>query len=215
MIRLFPQNVPYPWLKPGVFAGSLIPLVVMTWRGTRGELGADIVAIVLNEFGYLALIFLAATLLCTPLKIVTGWTWGIRLRRMLGLFAFFYASLHFLTYVVVDQTLNLGAVLADIAKRKFILVGFLTLVIMIPLAITSTQKMTRRLGFVRWKRLHRLVYLAGCLGAIHFIWRVKIDLLEPFIFFAIIAGGLALRVFEAFRKPEKKPKATTAVPSST
>jgi len=215
MAHLFPQNVPHPWLKPGVFVGGLIPLIVLIWRGTHGLLGADVVAVVLNQLGYLALTFLAATLLCTPLKIVAGWTWGIRLRRMLGLFAFFYASLHFLTYLVVDQTFNLDAVLADITKRKFILAGFLALVILIPLAITSTQKMTRRMGFVRWKRLHRFAYLAGCLGAIHFVWRVKIDVLEPLIFFAIITGGLALRAFEAFRSTKKMHKAAAAVPTST
>lgn len=203
MVRLFSEKTPLPWLKPGVFVGALVPLAVTLWRGTHGQLGADIVAAVLNQLGYLALTFLVASLLCTPLKIVAGWSWGIRLRRMLGLFAFMYASLHFLTYLIVDQSLNLGAVLEDILKRKFILVGFLALLIMIPLAITSTNKMVRRMGFARWKRLHRLVYLAGCLGAIHFIWRVKADLREPLIFSALIAAALASRVLDALRARAK------------
>ncbi len=212
MAPLFPQNARHPWLKPGVFAGALVPLAVMAWRGAHGQLGADAVAIVLNQLGYLALAFLTAALLCTPLKILTGWTWPVRLRRMLGLFAFFYAALHFLTYLVVDQTLNLGAVLADLATRRFILVGFLALVILIPLAITSTQKMVRRLGYARWKRLHRLAYLAGCLGAVHFVWRVKRDLREPLIFCAIIAVGLALRGVDTLRqRAKKKTSASGAV----
>lgn len=204
MQALFPRNVPLPWLKPGVFVGAVAPIPVMIWRGTHGQLGADIVATVLNQLGYLALTFLTASLLCTPLKIITGWSWGIRLRRMLGLFAFLYASLHFLTYFVVDQSLNLQSVIEDITRRRFILVGFLALVILIPLAVTSTNNMVRRIGFVRWKRLHRLVYVAGCLGAIHFIWRVKVDLREPLIFAGIIAIALALRAVDSLRTRAKK-----------
>lgn len=199
------KSTSHPWLKPGVFVGALIPIVVMAWRAATNQLGADPVAVVLNQFGYLALMFLVATLLCTPLKIVTGWTWGIRLRRMLGLYAFSYALLHFMTYLVFDQGLALDAVFADIAKRNFILVGFLALVIMTPLAITSTNKMVRRLGFARWKFLHRLTYLVGCLAAIHFIWRVKADLLEPVVFSIIIGSALALRLFAALRPQARKP----------
>jgi sulfoxide reductase heme-binding subunit YedZ len=183
----------------------MMPIPVIIWRGATGQLGADAVATILNQFGYLALTLLIASLMCTPLKIVTGWTWGIRIRRMLGLFAYFYASLHFLTYLVIDQTLDLGAVFADIAKRNFILVGFSAFVILIPLAITSTNKMVRRLGFARWKLLHRLAYVAGCLAAIHFIWRVKIDLLEPLVFTAIIGTGLGLRLFDWLRARGRRP----------
>ena len=204
MQALFPKNVPLPWLKPGVFVGALAPIPIIIWRGTHGQLGADVVATVLNQLGYLALTLLVASLLCTPLKIVTGWSWGIRLRRMLGLLAFFYAALHFLTYFVVDQSLNLQTVIEDITKRNFILVGFLALVILLPLAITSTNKMVRRMGFMRWKRLHRLVYVAGGLGAIHFIWRVKADLREPLIFAGIVVIALALRAIDSLRLRAKK-----------
>ena len=151
-----------------------------------------------------------ASLLCTPLKIAGGWSWGVRLRRMLGLFAFFYASLHFLTYLIVDQSLNLRAVFDDVTKRNFILVGFLALVTLIPLAITSTNGMVRRMGFVRWKRLHRLAYVAGCLGALHFIWRVKVDLREPAIFASILAAGLVLRGFDTVRKRRRKRRSSRA-----
>src|SRR5215831_1452164 len=101
-----PRRPPLPWLKPGLFAGALIPLVVMVWRAAHGTLGADAIAIGLNQLGYLALVFLIASLACTPLKILTGWTWPIRIRRMLGLFAATYAALHFLTYIVIDQQLD-------------------------------------------------------------------------------------------------------------
>jgi sulfoxide reductase heme-binding subunit YedZ len=201
------KRVPHPWLKPGVFVGACIPLVVMAWRGTHGQLGADKVAIVLNQLGYLAITMLVATLLCTPIKIITRWTWPIRLRRMLGLFAFFYAALHFLTYFVVDQSLDLSMVIADITKRKFILVGFLTLVILIPLAWTSTNNSVKRMGFKRWKLLHRLAYVAGTLAVIHFIWRVKIDLREPLIFATILAAAFALRIFDVIRVRAKKQRA--------
>jgi len=195
-----------PWMKPGVLVGGLFPLTVLIWRGYRGELGAEPVAAVLNQLGYLALTLLAATLLCTPVKIITGWTWSMRLRRMLGLLAFLYACLHFLTYIVVDQGLNFGRVTEDITKRKFILVGFLTLLVMIPLAITSTKKMVRRMGFARWKLLHRLTYVAGGLSVIHFVWRVKIDLREPLIFATIVGGGLLLRVAHTLQARAKKQR---------
>jgi sulfoxide reductase heme-binding subunit YedZ len=208
MTGLFPKNAPQPWLKPGVFAGALIPLVVTLWRGLTGALGADVVAVVLNQLGYLALTFLAASLLCTPVKILTGSGVAVRLRRMLGLFAFFYAGLHFLTYLIVDQGANLSAVLEDITKRNFILAGFLALVLLIPLAATSTNGAVRRMGFSRWKRLHRLAYVAGGLGALHFIWRVKTDYREPLVFVALIAAGFVLRAVAAFQshvRPRKSP----------
>jgi len=204
-VDLFPRNAPLPWLKPGVFVGALVPLVVMLWKGRTGRLGADAIAVALNQLGYTALIFLTASLLCTPLKIATGWTWGIRMRRMLGLFAFFYVCLHFTTYAVLDQGLSLGAIGSDIVKRKFILVGFTALLLLIPLAITSTDKMVRRLGFPKWKMLHRFAYVAGILGGIHFLWRVKKDLREPLIFLSILALAFALRVFDAYRKRRPRP----------
>lgn len=198
------RSAPHPWLRPGVFVGCLAPLGVMLWRGSKGQLGADVVASVLNQLGYLALSLLVASLSCTPVKILTGWTWPIRLRRMLGLFAFFYAALHFLTYFVVDQNFDLQVVFADIVKRKFILVGFCALVVLILLARTSTQAAVKRMGFVRWKRLHRLAYLAGGLAAIHFIWRVKADLREPLIFFTMVVVGLLIRAVDFWRSRQHK-----------
>lgn len=185
------RSVPHPWLKPAVFTGSLVPLAATLVSALRGELGANPIAEALNRLGLMALVFLIASLTCTPLRAAFGWTWPIRMRRMLGLFAFFYALLHMTTYIGLDQTLSWRAIFADITKRKFIFVGFFAFVMLLPLALTSTAAAVRRLGFVRWKRLHRLAYAAGILGVIHFIWRVKKDLREPVIY-AVILGVLLL-----------------------
>jgi len=187
------RKAPYPWLKPGVFVGALVPLAALVGRALSGGLGADPIAEALNQLGLVALIFLVASLACTPLKTLLGWTWPIRIRRELGLFAFFYAVLHVLTYSGLDQSLNLRAIFADVVKRKFIFVGFAAFVLLVPLALTSTQESVRRLGFQRWKRLHRLAYAAGCLAAIHFLWRVKADLLEPLIYAGALAAFLLVR----------------------
>ncbi len=183
--------------------GSLAPAVRLLVLGARGELGANPIATALNQLGLVALVFLIASLAATPLKVALGWTWPIRIRRMLGLYAFFYASLHFLTYLGLDQVFDLPAVFADITKRKFIAVGFTAFVLLVPLAITSTDAMVRRLGYVRWKRLHRLGYLAAALGVVHFIWRVKKDLSQPLTYGAVLALLLAIRLV-AFGLKKKK-----------
>ena len=187
------KNTPFPWLKPGVFAGAMVPLVMLAARAAWGTLGADPIAECLNQLGLAALIFLVASLACTPLKTITGWTWPIRIRKELGLFAFFYALLHVSTYSGLDQSFHLRAIFADVIKRKFIFFGFAAFVLLIPLAATSTQAAVRRLGFAWWKRLHRLAYLAALLGALHFIWRVKKDLREPALYAIVLAALLLVR----------------------
>lgn len=189
-----------PWLKPGVFVGALVPLVVMAWRLAQGTLGADPIAVALNQLGYLAILFLTATLLCSPLKLAFGWTWGIRLRRMLGLFAFFYATLHLATYALIDQALDVATIGEDIVKRPFILAGFTAWSLLVPLAATSTNGMIKRLGGRRWRRLHRLTYAAGMLGVIHFVLRVKSDYAAPSVFAAVLAAAFAIRAAEAYRR---------------
>jgi sulfoxide reductase heme-binding subunit YedZ len=188
------RKAPLPWMKPGVFLGALVPLAVLMARGARGALGANAIALLLNAFGLLALVFLVASLACTPLKEVLGWTWPIRLRRMLGLFAFFYAGLHLLTYAVVDQGLDWPVLLKDVAARPFITVGFAAFLLMVPLAVTSTNAMVKRLGFVKWKRLHRLAYVSGVLGALHFFLRVKSDLRQPLVYASVLAVLFAVRI---------------------
>lgn len=186
---------PLPWLKPGLLVGGLVPLELLAWRAATDTLGADPIAIALNQLGLLALIFLVASLAATPLKLVFEWTWPIRIRRMLGLFAFFYASLHLLLYAVVDQGLALSAIGADIAERGFIAVGLAAYVLLIPLAITSTAAMTKRLGARRWKQLHRLAYLAAILAAIHFVWRVKRDFTQPAMYAVVLGVLLCARLY--------------------
>lgn len=182
------------WLKPAVFVGALLPLAALLLRAFERRLGANPIAEALNRLGLVALIFLVLTLAVTPLKTLLGWTWPARLRRMLGLFAFCYASLHFLTYAVLDQRVNLRAIVEDIAKRPFILVGFSAWVLLIPLAVTSTKAMVQRLGFKRWKSLHRSVYLIAALGALHFYWRVKKDTREPLAYAGVIGLLLLVRL---------------------
>lgn len=192
----------FVWLKPGVLIGAMVPLAVLGNAAVRGELGADPVAVALNRLGLLAFILLLASLAATPLKRLFGLTWPTRIRKLLGLLAFFYASLHFLLYVIVDQGLALGRIVEDVTKRKFITVGFTALVLLVPLAATSTKGAIQRMGAERWKRLHRLVYLAAALGAVHFLWRVKKDLAQPAAYVMVLALLLALRFL-----PERKPDA--------
>lgn len=182
------------WLKPAVFAGALAPLAAILWNATHHNLGANPVAEALNELGLTALVFLVASLACTPLREVLDWPWAVGLRRMLGLFAFFYALLHATTYSLVDQRGNLRAIFADVTKRPFIIAGFLAFLILIPLAATSTAKAVQRLGFARWKRLHRLVYVAGGLAIVHFVLRVKKDVREPAVYGVILGVLLLTRV---------------------
>jgi methionine sulfoxide reductase heme-binding subunit len=183
-----------PWLKPIVFAGAAAPLVWLGSRALRGTLGPDPVAEVLNRLGLYTICLLFCSLACTPLQIVFGWNWPLRVRRMLGLFAFFYATLHLSTYVFVDQGLDFGSIGKDIAKRRFVTVGFAAWCLLLPLAITSTNGWMRRLGFRRWKVLHRLAYVAGVLACIHFSWRFKTALLQPVLFSAVLAVLLGVRL---------------------
>jgi sulfoxide reductase heme-binding subunit YedZ len=138
---------PLPWLKPGVVVGALVPVGAILWHAWRGELGANPIAQALNQLGLIALVFLVAALACTPLKTFFGWTWPIRLRRMLGLFGFFYALLHVGTYVGLDQVLDWHAIWDDVTKRKFIFVGFSAFLLLVPLAATSTSGALKRLGY--------------------------------------------------------------------
>jgi len=185
---------PRPWLNPGVLVGASAPLLSILLRARSGALGANPIAEALNELGLMALVLLIASLACTPLHTLVGWTWPIRVRRLLGLLAFAYATLHVAVYAGLDQGLDLRAVLADVFKRRFIFVGFAAFVMMAPLAWTSTKGAVRRMGYVRWKRLHLLVYPAALCAVVHFVWRVKKDLSEPLAYAAILAALLLVRV---------------------
>ncbi len=203
-------------MKPLVFAAALVPFALLIWRGFTGNLSADPLAEITNETGIWTLRFVAVTLAITPLRRVTGWNPIIRYRRMLGLFAFFYGTLHFLTYVVADRFASLdfpdgfvawstvvnllAAIWEDVAKRPYITVGFIAFVSMVPLALTSTAGWIRRLGGRNWQRLHRLIYLTGIAAVTHYWWKVKADTLHPAIYAAIVAVLLGFRVVLAIKR---------------
>lgn len=184
-------------LKVPVFLLCLLPLGKMALEafGIAGfSLGANPVEALLHRFGIWGLNFLMITLAVTPVRELTGQAWLLRFRRMFGLFAFFYVLTHFLVYAGLDQRFDLAAVVEDIAERPYITVGFTALLLLIPLAVTSTRGMMRRLG-PRWKKLHRLVYPAAVLGVLHFYWQVKLDTLEPTVYSVILAVLLAYRIW--------------------
>ena len=176
-----------------VFGICLLPLARLVVLGTTGGLGANPIEFITRSTGTWTLVGLMATLSVTPLRRLSGRADLIRYRRMLGLFAFFYASLHFVTYIWLDQFFDPAAIAKDIVKRPFITVGFTAFVLLIPLAATSTHAMMRRLGR-RWQQLHRLVYLIALLGVIHYLWLVKKDITEPLIYGSVLVVLLAMRL---------------------
>ena len=179
--------------KVWIFGLCLLPLLRLIALGLDGGLGANPIEFVTRSTGTWTLVGLLATLAVTPLRRLTGRAGLVRYRRMLGLFAFFYASLHVVTYLWLDQFFELAAIAGDIVKRPFISVGFAAFVLLIPLAATSTQAMMRRLGR-RWQALHRLVYAIAVLGVIHYVWLVKQDMTQPLIYGALLAVLLAARL---------------------
>jgi sulfoxide reductase heme-binding subunit YedZ len=187
--------------KPVVFLLCLLPLAVLLLRAFEVNsfaLGANPIEELLHELGRWGLKFLLLGLSITPLRRWTGWNWLIRFRRMLGLFAFFYIVLHFLVYAVLDQGLDFGFIVEDIIKRPYITLGMTGLILLSPLAITSTKGMMRRLG-KRWKKLHRLVYVIAILAVWHFYWQVKLDTLEATFYAAILLVLLLTRVYYSNR----------------
>ncbi len=187
-------------LKPAVFAACALPLAKLAVDFARDDLTANPIEAVMNRLGFWTLTALTATLACTPAKIVLGWTWPNRVRRMLGVWTFSYATLHLATYLVLDQFFDWEAIGKDIAKRPFISVGFATWAVLAPLAATSMDRMVRGLGYRAWKGLHRLAYLAALGGAIHFAWRVKADLRRPLAVIAVLSVLMAIRVVDAIRR---------------
>ncbi|MBX5462192.1 MAG: sulfoxide reductase heme-binding subunit YedZ [Steroidobacteraceae bacterium] len=201
--------------KPLVFIGCLTPIAWLFAGGfgVLGQsLGPDPIKFTLHTLGKTSLNLLILTLLVTPVRHLAGWPHIVRIRRMLGLFAFFYALLHFTVYLVLDQELDYASVLKDIAKRPYITVGFTALVILIPLAVTSTNRMMRRLGR-RWQTLHRLVYVAAILSVWHYYWQVKRDVREPLVYAAILAVLLGYRYLRRARS--RRAVATSRSGSAT
>jgi len=187
-------------LKPVVFLACLGPLAYLLYNALLGDLGANPLETITNETGIWTLRLLAATIAITPIRGVTKWNPIITLRRMIGLFAFFYGTLHFFTYFIFDRSLAFDGLWEDVLLRPYITVGFTAFVLMIPLALTSTKGWIRRLGGKRWNTLHKLVYLSASLGVLHYWWKVKLDVTDPMIYAAVVAVLLGWRVVKAIDK---------------
>jgi len=179
--------------KVAVFLTSLTPLALLGWFALTDNLGANPIEVITHWTGDSTIIFLLITLTVTPLRKLTGWKDAIQFRRMLGLFAFFYGCLHFTTYIWLDQFFDFPGILKDVAKRPFITIGFASFIFLIPLAVTSTSAMVRRLG-KRWQKLHRMIYFIAAGGVIHYWWLVKKDIRWPLIF-GVVLGVLLLYRF--------------------
>lgn len=177
-----------------ILVNAIIPLALLSYDGYRGELGANPVEFFLRTTGVLALIFLMVTLAVTPLRKLFGLNSLIKYRRMLGVFAFFYASIHLITYSIFDKGLNIFAIVSDVGQRPFIAIGMFAFLMLIPLAVTSTNGMLKRIGGKNWVRLHRLTYVVAILGGIHFWMIVKSDVFYPAIFALVLTLLLGYRV---------------------
>jgi sulfoxide reductase heme-binding subunit YedZ len=186
-------------IKPVAFLSALVPLGLLVWHGLNGKLSANPISDITNETGTWTLRFLMITLAVTPLRRMTGWSGMARFRRMSGLFAFLYGSLHFTTYLYLDQFFDFNSILQDIPKRPFITVGFTAFVLMIPLAATSMDRIAKWMGGKRWRRLHRLVYATAIAGVIHYLWLVKADTRPPLTYAAILAVLLGYRIWVSVR----------------
>jgi sulfoxide reductase heme-binding subunit YedZ len=193
-MRSVPSLLSNKWTKVPIFILCLVPLGVLVWRALTGNLGPNQVETLQHTTGDWTLRFLVITLCITPLRKLLKLPDLIRFRRMLGLFAFFYACLHFLTYLGPDQSFDLAAMWKDVYKRPFITVGFTAFVLLIPLALTSTAGWIRRLGGRRWQMLHRLIYISAICGVIHYYWLVKSAVLRPLTYGAIVAILLLWRL---------------------
>ncbi|GGK90840.1 protein-methionine-sulfoxide reductase heme-binding subunit MsrQ [Deinococcus radiotolerans] len=192
--------------------GGLLPVAVLLLDAATGQLGANPIQRATLQTGLLTLALLVLSLACTPLRLLTGWTWPARIRKTLGLLAFGYAALHFLIYLF-DHGFDLSLMTEDVLERPFITAGFTALLLLVPLALTSTPRAVKRLGFQRWTRLHQLAYVAVSLGALHYYWGVKKDHTQPLIYAAVIAGLFLIRL--ARRAPNRRPGRTrprTAAP---
>ena len=180
--------------------GGLLPAAVLLLDAVTGQLGANPIQRATLQTGLLTLALLVLSLACTPLRLLTGWTWPARIRKTLGLLAFGYAALHFLIYLL-DHSFDLSLMTEDVLKRPFITAGFTALLLLVPLALTSTPRAVKRLGFQRWTCLHQLAYVAVSLGALHYYWGVKKDHTQPLIYAAVIAALFAVRLLK--RRPAR------------
>ncbi len=203
------------WVKPPVFLLCLIPFGLLLWRAAHENLGANPIEFVTHATGDWTLRFLGMTLAITPLRKLSGVTRLIRFRRMLGLFAFFYGCLHFMTYIWFDKFFDTSEMFKDVAKRPFITAGFTAFVLLVPLAVTSTAGWIRRLGGKRWQRLHRLVYVSAVAGVVHYYWLVKSDVRLPVLYGSIIGLLLGYRAAARLRGTSRAAQASREPTNAT
>ena len=201
------QQIRFVW-KPLVFVTCLIPLllVIGDGLGITGNLGANMVEEILDRFGNWALRFIMITLSITPLRRLTHWNWLIRYRRMLGLFTFFYAFMHFLTWLILDRELRLSDIVEDLVERPFIALGFTAIVLLTALAVTSFMAIRRRMGR-NWQKLHNAAYVIAILGVWHYWWQVKKDISEPLIYASVLAVLLLARIIWRWQHKKKRRQA--------
>lgn len=196
-----------------LLVNGLVPLTLLLWDVYRKQVGANPLEFVTRTTGMLTLVFLLISLAVTPLRRITGLNWLTRFRRMLGLFAFFYGSLHLMTYIAFDRFFHLTTIPGDVVKRPFIAIGMTAFLLMLPLAITSTDRMVKRLGGKRWMRLHRIVYLSGVLGVLHYYMLVKSDVRLPITFAFLLVVLLGFRIFAKYYSPPPRSTASLFPPS--
>jgi len=189
------------FVKLLILVNGVVPLGLLLWDVQHHQLGANPQNFAILTTGMMALIFLCLTLLVTPLRKLTGWNWLANTRRMLGLYAFFYAGLHFMLFFSADRGFSLSSTLHEVFHRPYLVIGSLALLILVPLAVTSTNGMIKRLGGKRWRALHRLAYVAAIAGVVHYFLQVKADVRQPLVFAAVLALLLGYRVLDAVRKP--------------
>jgi len=195
-----------------VLVNAAVPATLLAWDAWHHKLGANPVNFAIRTTGMLALIFLVLTLAVTPLRKLTGLNWIIFSRRTLGLYAFFYACLHFLIFFSMDRGFNVSGTLSEMVRRKYLIVGSIALFVMIPLAVTSTNAMIKRLGGKRWRALHRLAYVAAIAGVIHYYMQVKADVRQPLAFAAVLGVLLGYRLVEFWRQRKPAPASAAAKP---
>lgn len=199
------------FVKLLILVNGAVPLALLIWDQSHNRLGANPQNFLILTTGMMTLIFLVLTMAVTPLRKITGLNWLIQFRRMLGLYAFFYGCLHFLCFFSLDRGFSLSSTLTEMLKRKYLIIGSVALLAMIPLAITSTNAMIKWLGGKRWRALHRLAYIAAICGVIHYYMQVKADTRQPLVFAVVLAGLLGWRLVEYWHRQKSKP--SSPVPS--
>ena len=195
------------WL---ILVNGAVPLALLAWDAVHHKLGANPQNFAILTTGMMTLVFLMLTMAVTPLRKITGWNWLANMRRMLGLYAFFYACAHFLLFFGLDRAFSVSSTLTEMAKRQYLIIGSAALIILIPLAVTSTNAMIKRLGGKRWRSLHRLAYVAAVCGVIHYYMQVKADVRQPLVFAAVLAVLLGYRVLDHLRQRKPAPATSKA-----